>query len=376
MLTDTERKILSMIRENHGVSRKYIAERLDLSKPTVSVLVSRLIEKGFVKETGTLKVENKKAGRYPVRLEFVPDALYIVGVDLGGSKLEAILSDLNGHIIKSRRFHLKVSSTQELLVILENTIESLIDGIDTDKLLGIGIGIAGTVDKRTCVVKSFPAFNITNWNLKDALEHQFGVRTLLANDVTLDALAEYRIGAGKGTSSLLLVSIGTGIGAGMILEGHVYEGFHGQAGEIGWFVTDWTSEKNRDKTLFGPLERWCSGYWLEKRFQKLIKGKNLAELFDLSQRKPELFKALEEAFEHLALVLAGSVVLLDPGMIVLKGGLGYNQYDFIESVVMRVLRQVLPEEFLEDLTIKRGAIGRFGVALGASFLVQQMILSI
>ena len=376
MLTDTERKILSMIRKNHGVSRKDIAECLNLSKPTVSVLVSRLMEKGFVRETGILKIENKKAGRYPVKLEFVPDALYIAGVDLGGSKLEAILSDLNGHIIKSHRSRLKVGSARKLLVTLENTIESLIDGIDTDKLLGIGVGIAGTVDKRTCVVKSFPAFNITNWNLKDPLEHRFGVRTLLANDVTLDALAEYKMGAGKGAGSLLLISIGTGIGAGMILEGHVYEGFHGQAGEIGWFVTDWTSEKKKEKTLFGPLEKWCSGYWLEKRFQKLARGKNLAKLFELSQRELKVFKALEEAFEHLALVIAGSVVLFDPGMIVLKGGLGYNQYEFIERVVIRVLRRVLPEEFLEDLTIKRGAIEKFGVALGASFLVQQMILAI
>ena len=334
MLTDTERKILSMIRKNHGVSRKDIAECLNLSKPTVSVLVSRLMEKGFVRETGILKIENKKAGRYPVKLEFVPDALYIAGVDLGGSKLEAILSDLNGHIIKSHRSRLKVGSARKLLVTLENTIESLIDGIDTDKLLGIGVGIAGTVDKRTCVVKSFPAFNITNWNLKDPLEHRFGVRTLLANDVTLDALAEYKMGAGKGAGSLLLISIGTGIGAGMILEGHVYEGFHGQAGEIGWFVTDWTSEKKKEKTLFGPLEKWCSGYWLEKRFQKLARGGKLKKkLVDLLRKKNEDGKTVGYKLDFMFDATEDNVPGLLNMLITLKMIPGFTAEEIFKTLI-------------------------------------------
>jgi len=375
VLTDAEKRILSLVRENHGISRKELAESLNLSKPAVSVAVSRLIEKGFVREAGILKVKNKRAGRYPIKLEFVPDALYIVGIDLGGSKLEAVLSDLDGRIVKSHRTRLKGCSVQELYTILESVIENLIDGVNTNKLLGIGVGVAGTVDRQTHMVRSFPAFNVTNWDLKDLLEQRFGVQVLLANDVTLDALAEYKMGAGKGINSLLLVSIGTGIGAGMILEGRVHEGFHGQAGEIGWFVTDWISEKKEEKTLFGPLEKRCSGYWLERKLQNLTGEKDLPKLFELSKVDSKVCRFLEEAFEHLALAIAGSIVLFDPGVVVLKGGLGYNQYEFIERIIMRVFRRVLPSEFLEDLILKKGAIKEFGVARGATFLVQERLLA-
>jgi len=375
MLSETERKILKLIKEHGKISRVDISRKTGLSKPVVSIVTSRLIKNGLIKEVGEGK-STKKTGRRPIMLSFVPDYMYVVGLDIGGTKLEGVLADLEGNIVDKIVAPTKdVHTEKDLYDLVSHSVKALIKG-RKNKILGIGIGVPGTVDWKTGIINYMPAFELRNVNLKDYVQKKFDLTVLIENDVNLDALAESKIGAGKGFKYILMVSIGTGTGAGLILNGAIFRGSYGKAGEFGYIITDWEKEKLFSRDSFGYLEEWFSGQALERKFSEKGLGSNLKDIFDLLDKDKTVERIIKEGCEHLALAIANAIVLLNPEIVIIKGGIGYNQYEKIMAYTVPILEKVVPPEIFEDVSFRKGKLERFGVALGGVFLVIEEILKI
>ncbi len=370
MLTQTERRILNIIRKNRGISRIEIVEKLKLSKPVVSVNIKRLIELGFVKEIEENHT-SKKFGRKRIGLSFISDCMYIIGIDIGGTKLEAILGDLDGNIIKNTRASTRgIRKTEDLLSVVFSAVERLKSDF-SNEIIGIGVGVPGTVDIKG-IIKYMPAFGLKDVKLKKALEERFAIPVHIENDVTLDAYAESRIGAGQGYADIFLLSIGTGIGGGIIIDREIYRGSKGKAGEIGFMITDWSKEKNSIKEGFGPLENWFSGAFLEKKIKEL----SIEEAFRYLDTRKDLKSIIEKGLEHIAIAIANAIFILNPEIIILKGGIGYGQYHKIMEVIRPIIQKVIPHDILEDVHFNRGKLREFGVALGGLFYAQREILQL
>jgi len=374
LLTELEGSVLRLIRDNPNISRLDIAKRLGVSKPVVTNVVARLIKKGLVVESGTEKV---KLGRPKITLQFVPDAWYCVGIELEERYFELIVTDLSGRVIDSLEEKIPRSIEPNHLVSfckekVERTLEE--NHLPKEKILGVGIGIAGMVDPTSRVVRTAPAIGLTNYDLAFEISQELDLSVIVVNRVKAAALAEHRLGAAQGFQNVLFVFIDSGLGCAMLLDGKIYEGFYGKAGEFGWMITDLDRSEPElyEEESFGPLARRFSGHAIIKRFANL--GLNGEDVLRLVTHNEELRDCLETGLKHIAAAVANAVLLFDPQLIILKGRIGQNHYEDISQILLSTLKELLPSQFHENLNLSRGQVERFDVALGAVFAVQQRFM--
>ncbi|MGE0033087.1 MAG: ROK family protein [Pseudothermotoga sp.] len=374
MLTELEGSVLRLIRENPNISRLDIAKRLGVSKPVVTNVVARLITKGLVEECGTQKT---KVGRPKIALRFVPDAWYCVGIELEERYFELIVTDLSGRVIDSQEERIPRSVEPDSLVsFCKERVEQILEKnhLPKEKILGVGIGIAGMVDPTSRVVRTAPTIGLTNYDLASELSEKLDLDVIVVNRVKAAALAEHRLGAAQGFQNVLFVFIDSGLGCAVLVDEKIYEGFYGKAGEFGWMITDLDRSEPElcKEESFGHLARRFSGHAISKRLASL--GLSNEGIFDAITHNAELRESLKGGLKHIAAAVANAVLLFDPQLIILKGRIGQNYYEYIAKIMLSTLKELLPGQFHENLNLKRGQVERFDVALGAVFAVQQRFM--
>lgn len=163
------------------------------------------------------------------------DAPYIVGVDIGGTKVACVLADAEGHLLARQWQPTRVHEGWQTVVqqLFEMT-ERVMEGVSREQVRGIGISCGGPLDSQRGIVYSPP--NLPGWDavpIQQLFEERFELPARLENDANATALAEHRFGAGRGTRNMVFMTWGTGIGGGLILDGRLYHGTNDLAGEIG-----------------------------------------------------------------------------------------------------------------------------------------------
>jgi len=363
-------QIISLIRKEQRISRVAIAKQTGYSKPTVSKIINHLIEKDFVKEIGMGK-GNSNGGRKPIIVSFNENYNNVISVDIGGTKTIIALLNLDGKILKSETFSSEVFQNKDTLVeILSEKINDFVLHAGKNTLLGISIGVPGVVDKKKGIVSYIPSFNISNLNLESVLNEKFDLPVYLENDVTLSAYGEIWIGNGKQYNTILLVSIGTGIGGGIVIDNKVHTGMGGSAGEICDMVTDWTKERDK-KSGFGRLEEWIGGHALEKFIVEKEIGKDLRSFTDKDIKNEKFDNFLFEGATHLGLAIANAILLLDPDKVILAGGVGYNFYEKMYPTINKTLKHVLPHSFYRNDLIEKSLLEPYGCVIGGCNAVQK-----
>ncbi len=368
-LKKSEIEIIKVLRDNPLISRADLSRISGFSKPVVSYAVTDLINIGAIEEVKTGE-SSRKGGKKPILISFVPDFRYIVGVDVGGNKIISILCDLDGNVINKKKHISKgINKEKELHSIINESINSVIN-IPPDKILGIGLGVPGTTDVKKGIIHQLPAFELNNIPLKTMLEDDFNIPVIVSNDVTLNAYGEIWKGAAKDKENVFLIAIGTGTGSGLVLNGNLYPGANNLSGEIGYMITDWSAEKNKSIKSFGNLESWFSGNGFETRAKEEL-GIELTsiEFFDLIPKDKRIRDIFYEGCNHFCLAVSNILTLLDPGLIVITGGIGFNRYSEIMEVISPILDKIVPPEILEKTEFRKGKLGELGVALGATKLV-------
>lgn len=368
-LKKSEIEIIKVLRDNPLISRADLSRISGFSKPVVSYAVTDLINIGAIEEVKTGE-SSRKGGKKPILISFVPDFRYIVGVDVGGNKIISILCDLDGNVINKKKHISKgINKEKELHSIIKESINSVIN-VAPEKILGIGLGVPGTTDVKKGIIHQLPAFELNNIPLKTMLEDDFNIPVIVSNDVTLNAYGEIWKGAAKDKENVFLIAIGTGTGSGLVLNGNLYPGANNLSGEIGYMITDWSAEKNKSIKSFGNLESWFSGNGFETRVKEEL-GIELTsiEFFDLIPKDKRIRDIFYEGCNHFCLAVSNILTLLDPGLIVITGGIGFNRYNEIMEVISPILNKIVPPEILEKTEFRKGKLGELGVALGATKLV-------
>lgn len=362
--------VLELLREKGPISKSYISEELGISLPSILRITDGLITEKLVRETGG---SEWSGGRPRTLIEFNTTEQLTVGIDLGGTKVYGAVTDLGGSILFDKTIHRHNSIGEESYEIVVDLIKELIDYANkTGKdLRGIGIGVPGVTEHKTGKVLHAPSLEWIDFSLKEKLEKEFGIPVVVDNDVNMAALGEMWFGHGQGISNLALMSIGTGIGMGLILNNTLYRGSHEAAGEIGYLIPSRKYLDNTYNTGFGALEYLAAGVGLVDQAKKALKGKRSPEeLEEISGedvcnafRNGEewSFKIIDNLVDYLSIAIIGTCAFFDPEVIVIGGGISRASDIFLDRVKKR-LEGKLPAM----LRLKISTLGTKASVLGAT----------
>ena len=310
------------------------------------------------------------------------------GVDLGGTKIQAVILDGRSEVVgEARRPTPRSGGPDAIATEIADTLREAAGGAgaETDALAGVGVGSPGVVDARTGVVAS--ARNLSDWDrpfpLGPALESALGTKVALGNDVQVGIEAEFALGAGREYSSLLGVFWGTGVGGGLVLDGRPWLG-RGAAGEIGHMVVKRGGARCPCGRL-GCLEAYAGRAAMEARARELVERGEHTDLFEIMEERGRTrlqsgiwaralkrddamaVALIERAVEALGAGIASAVNLLDVEAVVIGGGLGTR---LGQPYVERIERAMAPHLFVDERppAVSVAALGDLGGAIGAALL--------
>jgi N-acetylglucosamine repressor len=232
-----EVRVLRLVRDSGEISRIEIARACNLNKAYVSELVAKLIQTGFLEETGKVEATDK-VGRKRILLRFLPLAGLVAGVDVGMTHSTIVLTDLNAAVLRKKTFVYSLETpAKKVLSNVADIITALLAETNDSqsRLVGIGVGVQGLIDYKTNTL--MVSHNKKSWegeSLSAELETHFKVPVYVENDVKAMTLGEYLLGSAKGIKNLVYLFIGDGLGAGIMINGHLHRGFTSSAGEIGY----------------------------------------------------------------------------------------------------------------------------------------------
>ncbi len=340
--------ILELVRQYSPIARSEISRLLELSMPTAIRIVDELIEDGLVRSTGEVA---GKSGRPRELLEYNKNGSAVIGIDLGGTKLYGALANIGGEILGEVHKKQHASTGEESFALVEEMIQTLIElACDRQqKLLGIAIGAPGVTHVKSGVVEWAPSLNWRDFPLKERIADRFHMPVVVDNDVNLAVLGEQWFGAGRGVNNLLLLAIGTGMGAGLVIDGVIYRGHNEAAGEVGYFLPE-VGALGKRYDQFGPMENIVSGTGIAERAKRLLSGTKPASELDVLTAS-DVFEAarnaeswavqiVDETADYLSMVIADISTLLDPELVVLSGGVS-NSTDLLIAPILARLDGVI-----------------------------------
>jgi predicted NBD/HSP70 family sugar kinase len=323
----SEQAILGTIFREGPITRPEIAERTNISKPTVSSVVERLVQAGLVQPAGE---RPGRRGRTPIAFVVDSAAGYVVGVDIGSTRLRIAAANIYGELLHDDELETATGAKavgEQITAEIER-IERVLSPAHGG-LLAIGVSTPGVVDPATRRVTSL-AYHVSHSGALDSLtklETRFRVPVLVDNDVNVAAIGEKSRGLAAGVPTFVFVTIGAGVGMGIVIDDELYRGFHGAAGEIGYLplASDPFDEQHR---RFGGLEDEIGAAGILGAFNRTA-GENSA----LAESAREVFQrardgdttareVIENEARRIGLAIATVCAVVDPGLVVLGGRIG------------------------------------------------------
>src|SRR5512143_1769514 len=314
--------ILEIIRRESPIARTTIAKRLDISLPTVMRIVDKLIDEGFVRPQGETEWSG---GRRRPLLEFNAHGNVVLGVDMGGAKLYGALSEISGRIIAEAEADRKGAAGEECYKLLTGLIDDLLacPELRGRRVRGIGVGAPGITHHREGIVKWAYALNWKDFPLKARLNKRYKLPITVDNDVNLAALGQLWFGVGQDAQNMVLITLGTGIGAGIIIDGTLYRGSSEASGEIGHMIPG-REFLGQSFEEFGVLESVASATGMVKRMPRSAAAAkpSIETIFEAASKGQAWARAmLDDVVDYLAIAIGNLTVMLDPELIVLGGAL-------------------------------------------------------
>jgi predicted NBD/HSP70 family sugar kinase len=366
---NNEKMVLSTIFHHGPISRVKVAKLAALSKPTVSSIVDDLVRAGLVAQYGT---RQGKVGRSAALFHVDGTIAYAVGVDLGGSHLRIAVVDIHGNVVGEKTVDTDLESPRELeSQIVALCHETAGSGVAWRSVRAVAIGVPGVVDEPTGGIRLAPNIPpISGLALRQALAAGEPRDVVIENDVNLAAVSEFRHGLARGVDNFVFVEVGTGLGAGIFLDGRLCKGADGgAAGEIGYMPIGDDPFERQDPRR-GALEEKTSGPGIAREAQRRIQdgatsilglNSDAHEVFDAAaQDDPVGLAVVDQAARYLALGIASLATVISPALVILGGGVGTNPQ--LIQPVRRYVQQLLPE----PLRIEQTAAGTRGTLLGAT----------
>jgi glucokinase-like ROK family protein len=368
--------VLELIRQSGPIARSEIGRQLGLSLPTVMRIVDDLMQEDIISYTG---VTEWSSGRRRQLLAYNKQSSLVVGVDLGGTKLYGTLANVGGEILDEKYKAWAGISAEEKYIALVELLRQLLESSEAARtpVRGIAIGVPGLTYCQSGVVRWAPALDWRDVPLKEKLENIFHLPVFVDNDVNLAVLGEHRFGVGQGTQNLVLIAIGTGMGAGLIIDGALARGGHEASGEAGYLLPG-REALGKHYGAFGPMESIISGTGIAERAHRKV-----ADLFPERASQPitarEVFEAarrreawalevVEETIEYLTMAIANICDILDPEMVILGGGVSSSADLLINPILQRLegLVHCIPRIEASNLGYRASVMGAIALTVLAT----------
>ena len=356
-----QRAVLDRLRRLGAATRPQIAKDTGLSKPTVGQALVDLERHDLVRPIGRTTAG---PGRSAVVYEPNPTAGYVLGIDIGRERIRAAVADLGGSVVARVDERNRSRSAAALLrTVTELASRTVADaGIALADVVVKVIGSPGVIDQRSRVVRHAP--NLPGWEsagVLDGLEAALGPAVVVENDANLAALGEHVYGAAVDARVFVCATVGTGIGMGIVVDGVLFRGAHGAAGEVG-FLPYGKSASDVQRGQFEDAAAAESVVALAG--ERGLDARSAREVFDLARSGDLLaLEVVRVEAERLAFLVASVTAVIDPELVVLGGGVGSN-VDLLLPPLEAALRTMTPlaprivAGSLGDGAVLSGAIAR------------------
>ncbi len=358
--------VLNVIRNKGPVSRAQISKETGLNKATVSTMVAELINEFFVTEIGA---GQSSGGRKPVMLYFNNHAGYSIGIDLGVNYVLGVLTDLSGNLVKEINLRLNETDLEFVKTKIISIIDKLVQSAPESsyRIVGIGIGVPGHVNLDHQILFA-PNLNWRNVDLKQIIEEKFHIPVQIENEANAGAHGEHLYGAGKTIPNLIYVSIGIGIGTGIIINNQLYTGATGIAGEMGHLTIEANGRKcpcgNR-----GCWELYASENALLKAATQNLEETETCDLdFLVSEAKQgnlKVLNLLNHLGEYIGIGLTNVINTFNPKAVIIGNRIAQFE-NWILNPIDRILKERLSPYHKTNTEIRFSALGKHSIALGAS----------
>ncbi|MBW7476844.1 ROK family protein [Paenibacillus oenotherae] len=353
--------VLDTIIAQAPLSRAQISEQTGLNKATVSSLVQDLIDSRLVVENGP---GQSSGGRKPVMLLFNSSAGYAIGIDLGVNYIRGVLTDLEGSVLQERELALQTHQLHDVLPLLTACIKDLISLMPDSPygVVGIGIGVPGIVSDQGTILFA-PNLEWQEVPLQSMLQQQFNIPVTIDNEANAGAQGEQKYGAGRNITHQIYVSVGIGIGTGIILNRELYKGASGFSGELGHLSIDLNGKPCRCGNQ-GCWELYASENALLEQAAELGYSDLDALLAAAAAGEEAVLVLFRRIGECLGVGIANIVNVFNPDVVIIGNRMSRAEAWINEAVQETVARRTLPQHFsrmrvlfaeLSDQSAVRGA---------------------
>jgi len=347
-----EYRILRLARDARQISRVEIANRIQLSKTTVSEITNRFVESGFLKPAGQGS-SSARGGRKRELLDFNPDAAYVIGIDIERTRCDVAVTNLDATLI--HRASVSYPAGTPPVEVLKQVVD-LVHGFGKGhgdalkKTVGLGIGLPGVIDPVQGTIKV--ADTLKGWEGFDVsafMTERFDLPVFVENDVKARTLGEMIFGHGRNISDAVYFWMGDGIGAGIVIGGRLHHGFTNSAGEIGYNELGQAAMLQahfpllfKEQSDIGDL---LSKANILRAIEQLFPG-NHATLDQfiaaVEQENPSAQKLLREISEMIGSLCINMINMLNPEVVLLGGELFWKCHQLVHLIQAKVSSDILP----------------------------------
>lgn len=375
-----------------GISRAELARKMELTRSAVSAIVDDLVGKGLVREVAVdPNLSNSSGGRPPIFLEINPHHGYVVGIDLGATHASLVVADFSAQVLQEVEFPLDINlGPVACIPTIDERLQSLLEhlGISRQQVLAIGVGVPGPVVVEAGTVSAPPIMpGWDNFPIRDHLSSLWNTPVTLNNDAELGALGEWAYGAGREVQHLAYIKVGTGIGSGLLLDGQIYRGATGCAGEIG-HITIQENGPLCSCGSYGCLEALAGGRAIARKAREAVLAGRRTHLSTIepvdkltardvagAARLGDLVaqQIITTSGGYLGIAIADLVNLFNPSLVVVGGGVA-QMGDLLLEPIRRAVRERSLRPAAQAVTITAAILGRRSSCMGA--IVQAISLSL
>ncbi len=370
--------VFKILSGSSQISRAEIARITGLTRTTVSTIMADLITDGLVREVG---MGISLGGKSPIMLSMVDDARYVIGLDLAYKQFQGAIVDLRGQIRQMISLPVEDYKGEKAIEATLSILDQLI-GLPYNSIIGIGVGAPGLINSVEGVVVNAVNLEWGNLHLRQLLQQRYGLPVVVCNDCQAAAMGEYIYGGNPPASrNMIVVRVGNGIGAGVIIDGKIFQGDGGGAGEIGHLVMMQNGGTPCRCGKFGCLETLASARAVVQRTELLL-GTGIKTVLT-TNGTPITLEKVDEAFQlgdplaqqiiyqagyYLGVALSSLVSTLNIHEIILMGEMTRFGQPWLD-VVQKTMEQNALTRLGMDTRVKIGTLRDHDVILGASAML-------
>jgi N-acetylglucosamine repressor len=374
-----KRLLLRTIYQQGEISRAEIARVTGLTRTTVSHIVAELIDERLVEETGH---GPSVGGKPPVLLTLPPQARFLIGIDLADSEFRGGLIDLRGQFLHRTTIPVNDQNGEEALNLVYDLVASLLDKVE-GSVLGIGVGTPGLVDARNGVVRQAVNLDWQGLPLGNLLQEKFCLAVRIGNDSHCAALGQYTFGKDQELSNLVVVKVGRGVSAGIVLNGRLHYGDNSAAGEIGHVQAIENGELCRCGH-YGCLETVTSTRHLISRAREISRTNSEAKINDLVKSPEdittsvilqavqsgdgEMWGLVSEIGHHLGVAISHLVGALNIEQIIIAGSIARFGQPLLNAINEALYPRAM-DQMVSQTQVELSDLGQDIVMLGAASLI-------